>query len=114
MAAVIRIPAVDESTEQVRIVGWLKQKGQPVAAGEALLEVETDKAVVEIESFAEGVLLETLADVDDTVPVGEVIAVIGAEGEDAAAVLEQASNTKPFMVSRRVVSYSFQWCNKIE
>ena len=95
MATVIRIPAVDESTEQVRIVGWLKQLGEPVAAGEALMEVETDKAVVEVESFAEGILLKTLAAVDDTVPVGGAVAVIGAEGEDPEAALEEASAPAP-------------------
>ena len=53
MAVAIRIPAPDPTTEQVRVVRWLKQKGELVAKDEPILEVETDKAVVEVESFAE-------------------------------------------------------------
>jgi pyruvate dehydrogenase E2 component (dihydrolipoamide acetyltransferase) len=78
---------VDESTEKVRILNWLKQAGQPVAAGEALLEIETDKASVEVESFADGVLLAVLAKEDDTVPVNTVVAIVGQEGEDISGLL---------------------------
>lgn len=82
MAVAIRIPAPDPTTEQVRIVRWLKEKGQPVAAGEPILEIETDKAVVEVESFADGIVLEILAEADDNVQVTTVVAVVGQEGED--------------------------------
>lgn len=88
MATEIRIPVVDESTEQVRILSWLKQAGQPVAAGEALLEVETDKASVEVESFADGVLLAVLAKENDTVPVNTVVAIVGRQGEDISGLLD--------------------------
>ena len=89
MATEIRIPTVDESTEEVQIVRWLKQKGQAVAAGEALLEIQTDKATVEVESFADGVLLEVLVQEDDTVPVNTVVAIVGAEGEDISELLSR-------------------------
>jgi pyruvate dehydrogenase E2 component (dihydrolipoamide acetyltransferase) len=90
MAVAIRIPAPDPTTEQVRVVRWLKQKGELVAKDEPILEVETDKAVVEVESFAEGVLLESLVSIDENIPVSTVVAIVGAEGEDYSGLLEQA------------------------
>ncbi len=95
MAVVIRIPAADETTEEVRIVGWLKQVGEAIAPGDALLEVETDKAVVEVESFGAGVLLAALAEVDDTVAVGTPVAVVGEAGEDFAALLAEDAAGAP-------------------
>ena len=89
MAVAIRIPAPDPTTEQVRVVRWLKQKGELVAKDEPILEVETDKAVVEVESFAEGTLLESLVSIDETIPVSTVVAIVGTEGEDYSGLLEQ-------------------------
>ena len=77
MATEIRIPIVDESTEEVRILRWVKQKGENVSSGDVLLEVETDKATMEVESFADGVLLEVLANENDTVAVNTVVAIVG-------------------------------------
>ena len=88
MAVAIRIPAHDPTTEEVRIVRWLKEKGQVVKAGEAILEVETGKAVAEIESYEDGVLLEILVEVDDEVPVSAAVAIVGKEGEDISDLLE--------------------------
>ena len=55
---------------------WLKAEGERVAKGEPLAEIETDKATVEIEALADGVLARVAAAVGDDVPVGQVIAVI--------------------------------------
>ncbi len=76
MATEIRIPTIDEGIEDVRIVKWLKQKGDQVKAGDALLEIETDKATVEVESTADGVLKEVMANEDDTVAVNAVVAIV--------------------------------------
>ena len=88
MAIAIRIPAPDPTTEQVRVVRWLKEKGQEVSANEPLFEIETDKGVMEVESFADGILLEVLAEVGQTVSVSKVVAIIGQEGEDFSEFLE--------------------------
>jgi len=77
MATEIRIPSVDESTEEVKILRWLKEKGENITVGDVLLEIETDKAAVEVESFANGVLLEVLAKENDTVAVNTVVAIVG-------------------------------------
>ena len=63
----------------------LKSVGDEVSLGDAVAEIETDKAVVEFESTAEGVLLELLVEEGTTVAVGESIATVGAEGETLAA-----------------------------
>lgn len=77
MATEIRIPVVDETTETVRIIRWIKKKGDCVIAGDVLLEVETDKTTMEIESFVDGTLLNVLAAENETVPVNKIIAIVG-------------------------------------
>ena len=77
------------------LVRWLKAEGAPVRDGEAIAEIETDKAVVEFESCAAGVLSKILVTEGMTVPVGQVIALVGAEGEavDSAAAPEPAADS---------------------
>ena len=70
-----RLGSSDESDE-VRILRWLKERGAKVQKGEALLEVETDKVNVEIESPADGLLQQINAKEGDFVKFGAVIAVI--------------------------------------
>lgn len=66
MTIEIIIPKVGEITTEMRIIRWLKTEGQVVIKGEPLLEIETDKAMVEIESDVEGILERILA------PEGEI------------------------------------------
>ncbi len=70
-----RLGSSDESDE-VRILRWLKERGAKVQKGEALLEVETDKVNVEIESPADGLLQQITAKEGDFVKFGAVVAVI--------------------------------------
>lgn len=81
MATEVKVPIPDQTTEEVRIVEWKKNVGDTVAHGEVVLEIETDKAVMEVESAGNGVLLQQLVVVDDMVPVGQVIGFIGKPGE---------------------------------
>ena len=81
MATEIKIPIPDQTTEEVRIVKWHKVKGDTVSAGEVILEVETDKSVIEVEAVAAGEMLAVLYEVDDMVPVGQVVGAIGQVGE---------------------------------
>ena len=64
------------------LVRWLKSEDDSVMLGELIAEIETDKAVVEIEATAAGTVLKLLVDEGASVPVGEAIAVIGEPGED--------------------------------
>ncbi len=74
-----RLPRLADSQEEGVITRWLKQPGEPVAAGEPLLEVETEKVNSELEAPVDGVLAEIHAPAGSTVPVGEVIARIETE-----------------------------------
>ena len=82
----IKIPIPDQTTEEVRIVAWTKAVGDSVKKGEVVLEIETDKAVMQVESVGEGVLLKQLAVVDDMVAVGRVVGFIGQAGEEVSEV----------------------------
>ena len=81
----------DTMTEGV-IVAWHKKVGDKVKSGDLMAEIETDKAVMEFESFQDGVLLYIGVEKGAAVPVDSVIAVIGKEGEDYKAVLASAGS----------------------
>ncbi|HET6451906.1 MAG TPA: dihydrolipoamide acetyltransferase family protein [Spirochaetia bacterium] len=82
MATPVIMPRQGQSVESCIIVGWKKRKGDQVKAGDILCEVETDKATFEVESPAEGTLLEIFAEQGADVPVLAPIAAIGALGEN--------------------------------
>jgi len=82
MATEVKIPVPDQTTEEVRIVKWKKSLGEAVEAGEVVLEVETDKSIIEIDAVAGGVLLKQLFMEDDMVPVGKTVGMIGPAGSE--------------------------------
>lgn len=84
MAKTVLMPKQGNSVESCVLLEWSKQVGDVIAVGDVLCEAETDKATIEVESTEAGVLLKTLYNVDDDVPVQTVIAVIGEEGEDVS------------------------------
>ena len=75
------MPALEMAQETGKIVSWVKKEGDAIRKGEILLEVETDKAVVEIEALADGVLAAVKSQAGDVVPVGTTIAWILKPGE---------------------------------
>jgi 2-oxoglutarate dehydrogenase E2 component (dihydrolipoamide succinyltransferase) len=79
MPANIVVPEMGESIVDARIARWLKHEGDPVAAGEALVELETDKIDVEVSAPEAGVLQQITRPVGEDVKIGEVIGVIGAQ-----------------------------------
>jgi len=85
MAHSIVMPALEMAQETGKLVSWRKKEGEAIAKGEPLLEVETDKAVVEIESPADGILAGIKAHVGDVIPVGQTIAWIVNPGEKPPA-----------------------------
>jgi 2-oxoisovalerate dehydrogenase E1 component len=72
----VLIPNMDLTIAEAKIIKWIKQVGEAVHTGETVAEVETDKAMVEIESPGSGVLVKILADVDTVVPLGQPIGII--------------------------------------
>lgn len=81
MAHQFTMPKFGQTMEEGTVKCWHKQQGEPVAKGEVLLEVETDKAVMEVESDADGVLLRIEADKEQVRKCGEMLAWIGQPGE---------------------------------
>jgi len=90
MPSDVIMPALGMAQETGKVLRWFKQDGEPVTKGEPLLEVETDKVTVEIESPAGGTLAAVTVPEGAEVPVGTVIAVVLAEGEVVAAVADPA------------------------
>jgi len=84
MAKTVLMPKQGNTVESCVLLEWNKQVGDVVAVGDVLCEAETDKATIEVESTEAGVLLKTLYNVDDDVPVQTVIAVVGEAGEDVS------------------------------
>src|SRR5215510_1412371 len=85
MATSVVMPALEMAQETGKIISWLKKEGEAISKGEALLEVETDKAVVEVEATADGILAGVKSQEGDVVPVGVTIAWIVAPGEKPPA-----------------------------
>jgi pyruvate dehydrogenase E2 component (dihydrolipoamide acetyltransferase) len=83
MTTKVVMEALSPTMEEGRLVEWKKQEGEPVAVGDVLAEVETDKAVMELVARAGGTLLKHIVEAGATVPVSETVAVIGEPGEDA-------------------------------
>lgn len=75
--AEITMPRLSDTMEEGTIAQWLKQEGDKIARGDVLLEIETDKATMEQESYEEGVLEKILVGKGQTVPIGTVIGIIG-------------------------------------
>ncbi|NET32202.1 MAG: pyruvate dehydrogenase complex dihydrolipoamide acetyltransferase [Cyanothece sp. SIO1E1] len=92
MAEVIRMPRMSDTMEEGNIVGWLKEEGEVIEAGETIAEVETDKATMELDSFVDGVLLH-IAVKEGPVPIDGVIAVVGEKGEDWQAAIAAAGSS---------------------
>jgi pyruvate dehydrogenase E2 component (dihydrolipoamide acetyltransferase) len=85
MAHSIVMPALEMAQETGKLLAWRKREGDAIAKGEPLLDIETDKAVVEIESPADGILAGVKAQAGDVIPVGQTIAWIVSEGEKPPA-----------------------------
>jgi pyruvate dehydrogenase E2 component (dihydrolipoamide acetyltransferase) len=85
MAISVVMPALEMAQENGKLLAWRKKEGERVTKGEPLLEIETDKAVVEVEAPGDGILLGITADVGAVIPVGETIAWLVAPGEKPPA-----------------------------
>lgn len=81
MLSKILMPSGGQTTDEMTILKWNKQVGDPIKRGDILFEIETDKAILTVESFAEGLLLEIRYEEGASVKVGEVVALIGNKEE---------------------------------
>ncbi len=97
MSTKVVMEALSPTMEEGRLVEWKKQEGEAVAVGDVLAEVETDKAVMELVARAGGTLLKQVVTAGTTVPVSELVAVIGEPGEqvDAGAAPKKPAAKEP-------------------
>lgn len=93
MAFEVRMPQLGLTMEEGTIARWLKQEGDTVSAGEAILEITTDKLTSEVESERDGVLLKIVAKEGEDIPVKGILGYIGEAGESVGA--SAAENAKP-------------------
>jgi pyruvate dehydrogenase E2 component (dihydrolipoamide acetyltransferase) len=91
MAISVVMPALEMAQETGKLLAWRKKEGERVAKGEPLLEIETDKAVVEVEAPGDGILAGVTADVGAVIPVGQTIAWLVGPGEKPPARSETAA-----------------------
>jgi len=94
MAEVVRMPKMSDTMTEGVIAKWHKKVGDKVSSGDLIAEVETDKATMDFESYQEGVLLYIGPKEGESVPVDDVIAVLGEKGEDYKAALKESGNKK--------------------
>ncbi len=91
MAVKVIMPKQGLQMTEGTILQWFKKEGETVAEGEPLFEMETDKLTIEIDSPGSGTLLKIVRDEGDTVPITELIAVLGDPGEDISGILAEAA-----------------------
>lgn len=82
MAVEIPMPRLSDTMEQGTIARWVKQEGDPVAAGDVIAEIDTDKATMELTAYEDGVLLKILVSEGESADLGTPIALIGSEDEE--------------------------------
>jgi len=91
MPSQVLMPKLSDAMVEGRVLQWLKKEGDRVQGGDVLASIETDKAEIELESFSSGVLRKILVAEGDTVPVGQLIAIVAEPDEDIASLLSGAS-----------------------
>src|SRR5215467_15728610 len=86
MLVEVKVPQLSESVSEATLLAWHKKEGEPVKRDENLIDIETDKVVLELPAPADGVLVKIAKGDGGTVKAGEVIATIDTDGKGAAAV----------------------------
>ena len=94
MAEVVRMPQLSDTMTDGVLVKWHKKIGDDVKSGDLLAEIETDKAIMEYESFQDGILLHIGVNEGNTVPVNSIIAILGEKGEDVSELLKEETTNK--------------------
>ena len=102
----VKVPQLSESVAEATLLQWKKKVGESVAIDEILIDVETDKVVLEVPAPAAGVIVELLVGDGATVAAEQLIARIDTEGKAGAAVAADAGKTEkaPSMPNRQAKS----------
>jgi pyruvate dehydrogenase E2 component (dihydrolipoamide acetyltransferase) len=102
MANKILMPKLSPTMEEGQIARWLKAEGDEIEANETILEVDTDKATMEMTSLEAGTLLKIIIPGGENAKLGQTIGIIGAKGEDFSALLETVSSQQSAVSSQQV------------
>ena len=94
MATEVIMPALSPAQETGILIEWFKEEGDLIEKGEPLMEVETDKANVEVEATTTGILANITVNLGDEIPVGKVIALILADGESVTESKKEYSSSE--------------------
>ena len=92
MATQVVMPKLSPTMEEGQLARWLKNEGDKVSVGEPIAEIDTDKATMEAQALATGVLRKIIAQPGETIPLGAVIAIIGEPGEDISDLLAKVGS----------------------
>ncbi len=95
MITKVIMPKLSDAMETGKVIKWLKKEGETVKGGDVLVEIETDKANVEIEAFGSGVLRKIVIAEGGQVPVGDLIAVIADPADDISSVAAAPARPAP-------------------
>ena len=93
------MPALGQTSDELRIISWLKKEGDPVQQGEPLFEVETDKVTLQVEAFTGGILRKIVHQADEVVEAGTLIAYIGQADDVLPAELPEQATSLQFQQS---------------
>ena len=91
MPTQVVMPKLSPKMEEGRLARWLKKEGDKVSIGEPLAEIDTDKATMEMQALASGVLRKIIVHEGESVPLGQMIAIIGEADEDVSGMMENAT-----------------------
>lgn len=94
MATQVVMPKLSPTMEEGQLARWLKKEGDKVSTGEPIAEIDTDKATMEAQALTTGVLRKIIVSEGQTVPLGQVIAIIAEADEDISAMLAKAESGK--------------------
>ena len=89
MAVRVLMPKGSDTMTEGKVLKWLKHEGESIAAGDAVVEIETDKVDMEVETNGEGVLRQIMVKEGETVPVGRMLGVIAPASEDISAMVKE-------------------------
>ena len=101
MIVEVKVPQLSESVSEATLLDWHKKEGEPVKRDENLIDIETDKVVLELPAPADGVLVKIIKQAKDSVGSGEVIAQIDTEGKSSAVAAPAKPAAQPVKKPRR-------------
>src|SRR2546426_4153521 len=111
MIVEVKVPQLSESVSEATLLDWHKQEGAPVKRDENLIDIETDKVVLELPAPADGVLIKIIKNSKDSVGSGEIIAQIDTEAKSTGAaaakkqpVLEKPKTAPPVMPAAQKIA----------